>query len=103
MCLGDLHHRRLTSGRPFPIDKRVEVISTPGSSCTDISVLVKDTYLGTVAVVGDQFRCREDLKDPTLWRSDSTNPERQEVSRAKILEIADYIVPGRGPMFKVPV
>ncbi|XP_062587597.1 metallo-beta-lactamase domain-containing protein 1-like [Saccostrea cucullata] len=103
MCLGDLHHRRLASGRPFPIDKRVEVISTPGSSCTDISVLVKDTYLGTVAVVGDLFRCREDLKDPTLWRRDSTNPERQEVSRAKILEIADYIVPGRRPMFKVPV
>jgi hypothetical protein len=53
-----------------------------------------------VAVVGDLFRCQEDLEDPTLWRKDSINPERQEVSRAKILQIADYIVPGRGPMFK---
>jgi hypothetical protein len=67
MCLGDLHLRHgLTSGRPFPIEEHVEVISTPGSSCTDISVLVKDTELGTVTVVGDLFRCQEDLEDPTL-------------------------------------
>lgn len=104
MCLGDLHLRHdFESGQPFPIDKYVDVISTPGSSCTDVSVLVKDTELGTVAIVGDLFQCQEDLVDPVLWRKNSLNPDRQEKSRTKILQMADYIVPGRGKMFKVPI
>ncbi|XP_062596225.1 metallo-beta-lactamase domain-containing protein 1-like [Saccostrea cucullata] len=103
MCLGDLQHRHdLMFGRPFPIDKRVEVFSTPGYACTNISIWGKNIELGTVAVVGNLFRRQEDLEDPALWKRDSINQERQEVSRTNILQMADYTVPGQGPMFKVP-
>ena len=32
----------------------------------------------------------------------SENEEKQRENRAKVLELADYIVPGHGPIFKVP-
>ena len=51
---------------------------------------------------GDLFECYEDLDDPDLWQASSERPEQQEQSRIDILRIADYIVPGHGPMFQVP-
>ena len=59
---------------------------------------------GVVAVAGDTFEREEDIEDAALWRdvAGSEDPEKQERSRARLLEIADVIVPGHGPMFKVP-
>ena len=51
---------------------------------------------------GDIFEREEDIEQPEIWRSCGTvNPDQQEKSRAKIANIADYIVPGHGPIFKV--
>ena len=51
---------------------------------------------------GDLFERFEDLDDPDLWQSNSENPNQQEQSRIDILQMADFIVPGHGPMFQVP-
>lgn len=51
---------------------------------------------------GDIFEREEDIEHPEVWRSaGSMNPERQENSRSQIADLANYIVPGHGPMFKV--
>lgn len=52
---------------------------------------------------GDLFEKKEDIEDSTLWRDigGSLFPDKQEANRNKILRMADYIIPGHGPMFKV--
>lgn len=52
---------------------------------------------------GDLFEREEDIADPSLWKyiAGSENPESQEKNRNKVLVMADYIIPGHGPMFKV--
>ncbi|XP_046342146.2 metallo-beta-lactamase domain-containing protein 1-like isoform X2 [Haliotis rufescens] len=89
-------------GIPYEIDEHVEVVPTPGHTGSDVSVIVKNTALGTVAVTGDLFERFEDLDQPHLWQDNSEQPEQQEQSRIAVLRRADYIVPGHGPMFQVP-
>ena len=50
---------------------------------------------------GDLFETEKDLEDPTIWEENSENRDLQRENRNKVLEIADYIIPGHGPMFKV--
>ncbi|PVD18606.1 hypothetical protein C0Q70_21156 [Pomacea canaliculata] len=90
-------------GIPFEIDDFVEIWPTPGHTGADVSVVVRGTQLGTVAVTGDLFEHLDDLEDPEIWQSTSERPELQQQSRIDILRVADYIVPGHGPMFKVPL
>ena len=52
-------------------------------------------------VQGDLFECEEDLTDSSIWRDVSEQSELQEKSRRRILQIADYIVPGHGKIFRV--
>lgn len=47
--------------------------------------------------LGDIFECANDGEQ---WREVSRYPEQQEKSRSEILSLADWIVPGHGPMFK---
>ncbi|XP_005103855.1 metallo-beta-lactamase domain-containing protein 1 [Aplysia californica] len=103
ICRGDqylLHDFK--EGIPYEIDEDVEVWPTPGHTGNDVSVVVKNTNLGTVAVVGDLFECEADLDCPSLWQDHSENPYLQEKCRINILREADYIVPGHGAMFHVP-
>ncbi|XP_054287228.1 metallo-beta-lactamase domain-containing protein 1-like isoform X1 [Macrosteles quadrilineatus] len=90
-------------GKPYVIDKDISIIPTPGHTHDDVSVVVNTKNQGTVAVVGDLFEREEDLEDPELWRTvaGSQSPERQEENRNKVLRLANYIVPGHGPMFRV--
>ena len=81
------------------INDHIKVIETPGHSHDSISLSV-DTAEGVIAICGDVF-----------W--DSTFPERPEddpfasdaallaKSRKKLLETADYIIPGHGDIFAV--
>jgi len=104
ICKGDnyiLHDFK--EGIPYEIDNYVEVWPTPGHTGQDVSVVVKKTSFGTVAVVGDLFECEEDMDCPSLWQENSERPEMQQKCRINILQKADYIVPGHGPMFPVPV
>lgn len=53
-------------------------------------------------MAGDLFENENDLNDDNIWISAGSDSEDlQRGNRQKILEIADYIVPGHGPMFKV--
>ncbi|KAK3727316.1 hypothetical protein RRG08_049939 [Elysia crispata] len=89
-------------GIPYEIDEEIEVWPTPGHTSEDVSVVVKCTNLGTVVVAGDLFECEADLDSPNLWQDQSHSPHQQEQSRIEVLRVADFIVPGHGPMFQVP-
>jgi glyoxylase-like metal-dependent hydrolase (beta-lactamase superfamily II) len=80
---------------PLLLTSGVSVITTPGHTATDCSVLIK-TKKGTVAVVGDLFW--QGQKDKIIWME---YPRKLKVSQTKILKLADYIIPGHGRMFKV--
>lgn len=52
---------------------------------------------------GDLFEKAEDIEDPRIWRevAGSEDPHLQAKNRQMMLHMADYIIPGHGPMFKV--
>ena len=86
-------------GMPYCIDgENVQVISTPGHTSQDVSVIVRGTEYGTVVICGDLFEHEE---DDELWEEFSESPEKHRKSRQKVLEIADWIVPGHGKLFRV--
>ncbi len=78
----------------------IVVMPTPGHTDHDLSVNV-ETATGTVAIVGDLFEYDGDWDD-NAWRAWSKNPVAQEESRASVIALADYIIPGHGGRFKVP-
>ncbi|XP_051900512.1 metallo-beta-lactamase domain-containing protein 1 [Pristis pectinata] len=86
------------SGLPYRIDDWLEVFATPGHCGSDVSLLVRGTCLGTVVVAGDLFE-RED--DEQSWRELSENPELQARHRDRVRTLADVIIPGHGPPFRV--
>ncbi|XP_069678182.1 metallo-beta-lactamase domain-containing protein 1 isoform X1 [Periplaneta americana] len=91
------------TGEEYIIDKDLKVIPTPGHTSTDVSVIVNTKDMGVIAITGDLFEREEDIADPSIWKyiAGSSDPEKQEQNRNKILQIADWIVPGHGPMFQV--
>jgi hypothetical protein len=70
----------------------VRLVSTPGHSRSDLTVLV-GTHGGVVAVTH-------------LWRSaggaddDTADPDALHASRLRVLRIASHIVPSHGPIFR---
>jgi glyoxylase-like metal-dependent hydrolase (beta-lactamase superfamily II) len=101
ICQADLYTvHDFASGQPFKVDDDVDIISTPGHAWQDISVIVRANH-GIYAVVGDLFESEGDRDDESLWRSASEFPEQQEASRRSVLDLADFIVPGHGGMFRV--
>ncbi|XP_071949472.1 metallo-beta-lactamase domain-containing protein 1-like [Antedon mediterranea] len=90
-------------GEPFIIDDDIEVIATPGHTHNDVSVVVKKTIKGTVVVAGDLFEKMEDLINAEYWMCNSEDEKLQEKSRNIVLGVANYIIPGHGPGFKVPI
>ena len=89
---------------PFKLTDNVRVIPTPGHTLSCVSVVVENAQgLGTVVVAGDLFEREEDLKNDCIWiEAGSEDEAKQRSSRAAVLSIADFIVPGHGPMFPVP-
>lgn len=85
----------------------IKIIKTPGHDPFHCSVLV-DTEKGKIAIVADVFWWSDgeeqkidkknlmQHKDPYV-----KNEEKLKESRKKIIEIADWIIPGHGKMFKV--
>ncbi len=76
--------------------ENIKVIKTPGHSYDSITLLV-NTDEGIVAVCGDVF-WKENFPQDDPYASDK---ETLKESRKKVLEVADYIIPGHGKMFKV--
>ncbi|KAK9875637.1 hypothetical protein WA026_009436 [Henosepilachna vigintioctopunctata] len=90
-------------GKPYIINEFVKVIPTPGHTLEDVSVIVETKDRGLVAITGDLFEKEQDLSDDSLWKSvGSGHDDMQQENRNKILKQVDWIVPGHGPMFKVP-
>ncbi|NXT26837.1 MBLC1 protein, partial [Syrrhaptes paradoxus] len=84
LSLGDglyLPHR-LAQGCPLPLGDsgHLEVTATPGHTPDHVSVVVRGTELGTVAVAGDVF---ERDGDEDEWRALSQDPAAQERSRRR--------------------
>ncbi|MBU1149127.1 MBL fold metallo-hydrolase [Patescibacteria group bacterium] len=79
----------------------VEFLETPGHTNDSISVVV-ETKEGKVVIAGDAI-AEEDLIDFANEPKSFIiyDLEKYNASRRKILAIADYIVPGHGPMFKI--
>lgn len=89
------------------LDDGIQIISTPGHDQFHCSIVVEMADMGKVVVAGDVFWWYEgnepkkdyesllNLVDPYVKDLDALTD-----SRKKILEIADYVVPGHGGMFK---
>jgi glyoxylase-like metal-dependent hydrolase (beta-lactamase superfamily II) len=85
----------------------IKIIQTPGHAKEHCSVVVP-TEKGIIIVAGDVFWWRDDEEQDTsndaLIKKDDPyvkDEEKLNNSRKEILEIADYIIPGHGKMFKV--
>ena len=103
-CKGDFFEFDIFYGnKSINLAVGVDLVFTPGHTANDVSVVVHNVdKLGTVAVVGDLFESQFDLENDQLWMdAGSTSPIEQKQNRDYILSIADFIVPGHGPMFKV--
>jgi len=74
----------------------IKIIKTPGHNFTSITLLVK-TKKGTVAICGDVF-WKEDFPEEDEYADDT---EKLKESRKKILELADYVIPGHSDIYKV--
>lgn len=82
------------------LDKDVQIILTPGHVPDMISVVVK-TDIGTVVIAGDAFPS-EDFQDINKSLNPLLDDAVQfDASRKKILEMADFIIPGHGDIFRV--
>lgn len=74
----------------------IKIIKTPGHNYDGITFLVK-TKEGTIAVCGDVF-WKENYPEKDEYASDD---KQLKESRKKVLELADYIIPGHAGMYKV--
>jgi glyoxylase-like metal-dependent hydrolase (beta-lactamase superfamily II) len=83
----------------------LKVIRTPGHMEEHCSLIVK-TEKGVYAVAGDVFWWLEKENQEVDINNPDKDPEHMNIkkliaSRKKLLELADYIIPGHGKMFKV--
>ena len=86
----------------------IKIIKTPGHDMFHCSVFVETKKFGKVAVVGDVFWWSDEQEQKTdkesLMKHEDPyvkNKEQLLESRKKVLEFADFIIPGHGEMFKV--
>lgn len=87
----------------------IQILSTPGHDSKHWSLLVK-TEIGVIAIAGDVFwwQDHEDQKTSFPEILEKTDPFVQSESelrnsRQKLLAIADFVIPGHGKMFPVPI
>ncbi|PIZ27683.1 hypothetical protein COY45_01165 [Candidatus Berkelbacteria bacterium CG_4_10_14_0_8_um_filter_42_34] len=76
--------------------ENIQIVKTPGHNYDSITLFVK-TDKGIIAVCGDVF-WKENFPEDDAYASDK---KKLQESRKKILEMADWIIPGHGKMFKV--
>lgn len=75
----------------------IRIIKTPGHNYDGLTILVK-TESGMVAIAGDLWWKENNPQDHDPYASDQ---EKLKESRQNVLKLADWIIPGHGPMFKV--
>lgn len=84
----------------YQVDKFVTATERTGHDDRSIGIMVQ-TKDGLVAICGDLFEYERDWQNAKNWMAFSKQPKEQIKNRAKAWELADYIVPGHGTMFKV--
>ncbi len=88
------------------LGKDIEIIETPGHVEEHLSLIV-NTAKGKIAIVGDVIWWLEgekqvlDINQKDHAQSKGMNMDQLVASRKRVLEMADYVVPGHGKMFKV--
>lgn len=88
------------------LGKDIQIVETPGHASEHISLIV-NTDQGKIAITGDIFWWTEDEKQfVDIKKEDSSHPAELNMdnlinSRKKVLELADWIIPGHGKIFKV--
>ncbi|XP_050477043.1 metallo-beta-lactamase domain-containing protein 1 [Bombus huntii] len=90
----------------YKICPEVKVIATPGHTPDDVTVLVETTVSGRstcFAITGDLFEKKEDISDPSIWKELGTIElqKTQSLMRSHVVDLANLIIPGHGPMFAV--
>ncbi len=80
---------------PERFTENIQILKTPGHDYTGITLFVA-TEIGKVAICGDIF-WRENSPENDIY---ATDPEKLEKSRALVLRLADWVVPGHGAMYK---
>lgn len=78
------------------ITEELSIVKTPGHNYDGITLLVK-TDKGVIAICGDVFWKKDFPKDDPY----ANDKEKLKDSRKKVLELADWVIPGHGKMFKV--
>ncbi len=73
----------------------IRILKTPGHNYDSITLLVK-TDEGIVAICGDVF-WKENFPEDDVYASDK---EKLKESRKKVLEMANWTIPGHGGMFR---
>lgn len=86
-------------------DTGLKVIRTPGHMEEHCSLIV-ETEKGVYAVAGDVFWWSENEEQKININKPDGDPEHMDIqklvaSRKKILELADYVIPGHGKVFKI--
>ena len=83
---------------PEDYSENIRILHTPGHDYTGITIFVR-TGDGVVAICGDVFWKENYPRDP-YDDTFASNPERLKDSRQIILDLADWIVPGHGSIYK---
>ncbi|HEC64840.1 MAG TPA: MBL fold metallo-hydrolase [bacterium] len=81
----------------------IKIIKTPGHTLNQISLVVETKKYGTVVIAQDVFWWMEDEEQKVdIDKKDefAESHEKLVSSRRKVLEIADWIIPGHGKMFQ---
>lgn len=81
------------------------IMQTPGHEVRHGALVVPGTEKGTIVIAGDNFWWKTDEEQKITLDLDMPDDfaEDMEVlkqSRAKVLEVADWVVPGHGRMFQ---
>ena len=86
----------------------IEIVKTPGHDQLHSTIFVDTKEFGKVAIAADVFWWADNEEQKTdkeslINREDPYVKDKEKLveSRKKLLEIADYIIPGHGKMFKV--
>lgn len=97
---------QITEFNAHSLGNDIEIIQTPGHVIEHISLLVT-TEEGKVAIAGDAVWWLDDenqnfdMHQPDHSQDKGMNMGTLIESRQKLINLADYIIPGHGKMFKV--
>jgi len=93
-----LWHENTVEDWPENFTENIRVLHTPGHDYTGITLLVKITD-ELVAICGDVF-WKENYPEDPHDDAFASNPEKLRESRKMIFKMADWIIPGHGPMYE---